>query len=401
MARFRARSDPLHTLASRSVRQVALHETPQGISNLAWAFAVDTGSNESKEAVVAAASICLQKYEDLSAIDVMSHDALCELATAALGVIWALTFACARHPFLHRCRSMIAQVARMLDKRQPRRSDQEPASDHVLPVLNTQQSKPSVTIPEMPRVVADFPDRAALQKPPGWQVDQDAARQDSENCEGRLSELVKSAFPCRLHPIFSDDARANKGFLHRLDIPGSGLILVGKTYAAYYDLAVQLNAGMMKRQYNVLCHGWLPNWRGCIDVGLHWNDYDAAPTVAQQKSGRSARSAVDVVRRFWHEGSGTAYTLARITIREGRRHQIRAHSAFIGHGTVSDMLYTSKPIRDPDLTWCDRNFLHRCCLVFTDPSGQTRSVQERLPEDLRAALGSLHSIGQGEDMEST
>ena len=39
---------------------------------------------------------------------------------------------------------------------------------------------------------------------------------------------------------------ANCGFLHRLDVPCSGLIMVAKGYEAYYDLLLQLNSGAMR-----------------------------------------------------------------------------------------------------------------------------------------------------------
>ena len=38
-----------------------------------------------------------------------------------------------------------------------------------------------------------------------------------------------------LGPV-ADDVQHHHGFLHRLDVPSSGLILVAKTYSAYYDL---------------------------------------------------------------------------------------------------------------------------------------------------------------------
>ena len=47
------------------------------------------------------------------------------------------------------------------------------------------------------------------------------------------------------------------GFLHRIDVTSSGLVLVAKTYKAYYDLKLKLNVGNLSRDYVVLSHGWM------------------------------------------------------------------------------------------------------------------------------------------------
>eukprot|EP00913_Durusdinium_trenchii_P032969 g30864.t1 len=39
---------------------------------------------------------------------------------------------------------------------------------------------------------------------------------------------------------------ANCGFLHRLDVPCSGLVMVAKSYEAYYDLLLQMNSGQTR-----------------------------------------------------------------------------------------------------------------------------------------------------------
>lgn len=53
------------------------------------------------------------------------------------------------------------------------------------------------------------------------------------------------------------DVRCKNGFLHRLDVPSSGLILVAKKYSAYFDLLLQLHRGDILRDYVVLLHGHL------------------------------------------------------------------------------------------------------------------------------------------------
>ena len=49
-----------------------------------------------------------------------------------------------------------------------------------------------------------------------------------------------------LGPV-ADDVQHHHGFLHRLDVPSSGLILVAKTYSAYYDLQAPDGASLFER----------------------------------------------------------------------------------------------------------------------------------------------------------
>ena len=162
------------------------------------------------------------------------------------------------------------------------------------------------------------------------------------------------------HPIFSDEAH-QRGFLHRLDVPSSGLILVASTYEAYYDLQFQLSLGMITRDYTSLCHGWFAGDRD-VRASVAWSDsgvqQDTPSVVSQSSAARSnARSHVKLLGHLRHLGHlghsvrstgstgstgrtrtaiGTAVSLLGIRIATGRKHQIRVHLAHVGHPTVSD-----------------------------------------------------------------
>ncbi|CAJ1344159.1 unnamed protein product [Effrenium voratum] len=81
---------------------------------------------------------------------------------------------------------------------------------------------------DAPRIVLDLPDRLVLQKPQGWQVDDGKDEPGSDR--GRLSAFMRSRLSCSW-PILSEVAH-QRGFLHRLDVPTSGLILAAKTHEA-------------------------------------------------------------------------------------------------------------------------------------------------------------------------
>ena len=69
-----------------------------------------------------------------------------------------------------------------------------------------------------------------------------------------LSQFMASSYATVKYPILAD-IKCKNGFLHRLDVPSSGLILVAKKYNAYFDLLMQLHRGEIHRDYLVLLHG--------------------------------------------------------------------------------------------------------------------------------------------------
>ncbi|CAE8584061.1 unnamed protein product [Polarella glacialis] len=98
-----------------------------------------------------------------------------------------------------------------------------------------------------------------------------------------------------------------------------------------------------------------------------------------------------------------AFSVLAIRIATGRRHQIRVHTAHVGHPTVCDGRYTSTATFLSDQAWCPRNFLHRSRLVFSAPCASTGGVSctgattkaqlveatAPCPQDLAEALAEL------------
>ncbi|CAE8642497.1 unnamed protein product [Polarella glacialis] len=210
-----------------------------------------------------------------------------------------------------------------------------------------------------PQVVLDLSDRLVIQKPPGWQVDQNKLEMAEEEGEARrLSSFVQSLLPPHQWPIVCD-MEHGCGFLHRLDVPCSGLVVVAKTYEAYYDLWLQLNAGSMVRDYAVLCHGFVSPDQTQIDARVHWVEGTRLPSEVQ-RFGKPATTMVKVLAHLYRKlpeasASGSSesssessercdpepepFSLVALRILTGRRHQIRIHMAHIGHPLVTDGKY--------------------------------------------------------------
>ena len=229
-------------------------------------------------------------------------------------------------------------------------------------------SHESTEYTELHLTVVDLPDRSVLFKPPGWEV-------YGQHVDHQLSDFVIASFGNA--PIFHD-VQHNFGFLHRLDVPSSGLILVAKTYEAFYDMQVQLHAGDMHRDYTVLCHGVLP--RTLSEIAARLQPTEDGQTLAGR--GKISFSKIVCKSTYLQHRVG-ALSQALLAIDTGRKHQIRSHLAHVGHPVVRDRLYASLDTFNFDASLSSRNWLHRHRLIFQDLAGEKREVFSELPQDLQ------------------
>ncbi|CAE8701326.1 unnamed protein product, partial [Polarella glacialis] len=106
--------------------------------------------------------------------------------------------------------------------------------------------------------------------------------------------------------------------------------------------------------------------------------------------GRASETWLRVLAHLLGPG-GAALSLVGIRIATGRRHQIRIHSAHVGHPTVCDGRYTATSTFLQDRQWCNHTFLHRYRLAFLDDSGARCEAVAHLPGPLQDALGNVRA----------
>ncbi|CAK9098822.1 Pentatricopeptide repeat-containing protein At5g02860 [Durusdinium trenchii] len=193
------------------------------------------------------------------------------------------------------------------------------------------------------QLVADGQDHAVFYKPPGWEV-------YGGHNQLQLVDAAQRLFGRRR--LF-EDVGHHHGFLHRLDVPSSGLVVLAKSYVAFYELQVDLHAGRVVREYQVLCHGWLT--KSQISARLFW--YGPSPSLASAR-GRGARTLVLQTRHLQHPRLNSL-SYAELRLGTGRKHQIRSHLAHVGHPVVSDMVYQSMETYQQDIAEHANNCLHR------------------------------------------
>lgn len=279
-------------------------------------------------------------------------------ANAVLGVVWAWHFAGLLSQCLWRRAShVLRETARDVDR--------ERGSDRSTSYKSRSVEPGSY---REPWVLSDMCHVLVIAKPAGWEV-------YDGNAEKQLKHFLQNLEYGQ--PILSDQVHGC-GFLHRLDVPSSGLVLAATTYEAWYDLQLQLVSGKMQREYQVLAHGFAR--RKQIDAHLRWHE-DA---VSAGAVGKPSKTLLEVLGFLLRPSTLRSFSMLHIRIVTGRKHQIRSHLAWTGHPSVTDGKYASKASLVEDLGFCPRNFLHRCRLRW-----RQGDAHQDLAPDLAAVLARL------------
>ncbi|CAK9036595.1 unnamed protein product [Durusdinium trenchii] len=324
-----------------------------------------------------------------------------DFATSILELTWALAFSGdgdgPRGALLTLLRNTLMEVAEALDRTSQwwlRRLDSSRSSGRFWPESGRtcDEELPRREELEWPVLQLNLPEVAVVLKPPYWEVDAHApttAPDATAPHDAKLSSFLQGVEGWEDFPlIFSEEHQF--GILHRLDLPSSGLILVGKTFRGYFSLRWQQDTYDLGRNYLVLCHGVVEEQ--VVNARLKTTKSNPVSSCVSA-SGKPAWTHFQPLLLL---SRGTEkYTLLIVVIRTGRTHQIRVHAQHIGHPTVADTKYGGA-LAAEDLRWCPRNFLHRFQLRFQDPAGRPHTASAPLPGDLRAALARLRAEGAEE-----
>ncbi len=183
------------------------------------------------------------------------------------------------------------------------------------------------------------------------------------HCKGRLSSINGVIRP---------------GIVHRIDKFTSGLLMVAKTDKAHNSLAAQIKEHSFTREYNAVCVGRFKEPTGTINEPIGRSKFDRKKMCVTYQNSKEAVTHYEVIEELGQ------YSLVRFRLETGRTHQIRVHSAFIGHPVLGDDVY-GRPYKG-----IEGQCLHAKKLGFVHPeTGEYMEFDSQLPDYFTRILDKL------------
>lgn len=166
------------------------------------------------------------------------------------------------------------------------------------------------------------------------------------------------------------------GIVHRLDKNTSGIMLVSKTNKAYYSLVEQFKNRTVERGYLALVWGNLSEKEGLIDAPIGRDPNDRTKMCVIDKNSKEALTEYKLLEEY------KDYSLVAYSLKTGRMHQIRVHSAYMGYPVIGDDRYSNVRSREKF------QFLHANKLGFIHPeTGKYMEFETEIPVRFEKYLG--------------
>lgn len=307
---------------------------PQGISNTVWSMStLEVHHAPLRDAISAAALRSIRDFETQ------------ELNNTA----WAFGYIQSSHPGL-------SSAIRRTCLARGRDLDSQGEADRLI-WRNVVDVADDATTPlgyQMPDIPVNLPGLIVILKPAGWETDvYDVAKFGVPITPVArfylLSTFLAKNFPRERYPI-CHSVEHGFGFVHRLDMMSSGLILATTSFECHSLLQWQMASYLIQREYMVLCHGCPGPWAGPISIAARVLEGTArARSTFGERCRTSARGKPAQTRVVVSTHQRLALGEEQlgvlvISIVTGRQHQIRVHLQHIGHPTVYDGRYVEQDV---------------------------------------------------------
>lgn len=222
-------------------------------------------------------------------------------------------------------------------------------------------------------IVYEDDDLLVVNKPKGMVVHPAPGNPDSTlvnallyHCKGRLSGINGVIRP---------------GIVHRIDKDTSGLLIVAKNDFAHAGLQEQIKVHSFKREYRAVVIGSMPNQSGTISAALGRSKTDRKKQAVNGINAREAVTHYEVLESY------PGFDYCKFILETGRTHQIRVHSAYIGHPVAGDTVYGGSGNTHGLSGQC----LHAAVIGFVHPrTGEYMEFSSELPGYFTSFLAKIN-----------
>ncbi len=194
-----------------------------------------------------------------------------------------------------------------------------------------------------------------------------------EKPTGLLSVATTNRLDISLHKILKNHFKKLIYPVHRLDKETSGVIVFAKTAAARDYFKDVFHDHEIRREYLAILEGKIEN-SGFWENYLFEDKQFVMRCTGDPQKGKLAKTTYEPFK------VSDRYTSVRITLKTGRKNQIRAQASFFGHPVVGDRKYGSQhnPIKRLGLHAVSLGFAHpitkKMLSFFSPPSIEFNSM---------------------------
>jgi 23S rRNA pseudouridine1911/1915/1917 synthase len=177
------------------------------------------------------------------------------------------------------------------------------------------------------------------------------------------------------------------GAIHRLDRDTSGILLIAKNNESFDFFKKQFRLRKVDKKYFALVWGEIKDEKGRIETLIGRSPKERKRQKAYLFAGPKAKRKKTALTEYKAIKRFKSYTLLEVTIKTGRKHQIRTHLSYLGYPVAGDKLYRFRKQVDPKNL--KRQFLHAYYLKIKMPNGKEKEFHSEMPDDLKKVIQEL------------
>ena len=168
---------------------------------------------------------------------------------------------------------------------------------------------------------------------------------------------------------------------NRLDVNTSGIVLCGRSQRGLDRLNNAIKEHRIRKFYRALLFGRIDNDLH-LTAYISQSDKDNKVSISDRYPGKNDgyRECITDIRVI---EATDDITYAEIQLVTGRKHQIRAHTAHIGHPVIGDIKYGDKKSR---VISAKRQMLHASRVELPDDILDGMTICSAIPQDIKELL---------------